>query len=188
MSEPPRKRCKRYDVPGQSHSLTFSCFRRQAFFSGRQTPVWFCEALDAARRKEPFDLWAWVIMPEHVHVVLLPHPGSHISRILRFIKRPMSDRAIVWVRAHAPDFLSRMATQHTDKTISHHFWQPGGGYDRNLRSAADVHQKIDYTHNNPVRRGLVEHPRDWPWSSWAAWHEDAETPLRIDRYSVPPVS
>jgi putative transposase len=150
--------------------------------------VWFCETLDAARQKEPFDLWAWVIMPEHVHVVLLPHPGSHISRILRFIKRPMSDRAIVWVRAYAPDFLSRMATQHTDGTISHHFWQPGGGYDRNLRSTADVHEKIDYTHNNPMRRGLVEHPRDWPWSSWAAWHEDAETPLRIDRHSVPPVS
>ncbi len=188
MSLSRRKKCKRYDVPGQAHSLTFSCFRRQPFFRGQRTPAWFCEVIDAARRKEPFDLWAWVIMPEHVHLVLRPHPGSHISRILRFLKRPLTDRVIVWVRAHAPGLLPRMAERHADGTISYHFWQPGGGYDRNLRSEADVREKIDYIHHNPVRRRLVEHPRDWPWSSWRAWHEGADTPLRMDRETMPPLA
>ena len=187
MSEPPRKRCKRYDEPGQVHCLTFSCFRRQPLFRGQRAPAWFCEVLDAARRKEPFDLWAWVIMPEHVHVVLWPHPGSRIGRVLRFLKRPLTDRAIVWVRANAPDFLPRLAATHADGTVSHHFWQAGGGYDRNLRSVSEVHEKITYIHHNPVHRGLVDHPRDWPWSSWRAWHEGVEEPLRLDRHTVPPL-
>ena len=187
MPEMPRKRCKRYDVPGDAHCLTFSCFRRQPLFGGKIAPLWFCEVLDSVRRKEPFDLWAWVIMPEHVHVVLWPHQGSRIQRILRFLKRPVADRAIVWARDHAPAFLPRMAIRHSDGTVSHHFWQPGGGYDRNLRSPADVHEKINYIHGNPVRRGLVKDPRDWPWSSWRAWNEGADGPVRIDRGSVSPL-
>jgi putative transposase len=187
MPEPHRKRCKRYDIPGHAHCLTFSCFRQQPFFKGRLAPGWFCETIDEARDKEPFDLWAWVIMPEHVHLVLWPHPESQVSRILRFLKRPMTDRVLVWVQGNSPDFLPRMAATHADGRVSHHFWQAGGGYDRNLRSATDVHEKIDYIHFNPVRRGLVEHPRDWPWSSWRAWNTGANEPLHIDRHSVPPL-
>ena len=45
------------------------------------------------------------------------------------------------------------------------FWQRGGGHDRNLRSDDDMREKIAYIHMNPVRRGLVEKPTDWDWSS-----------------------
>ena len=178
-----RKRCKRYGVPGQAHCLTFSCYRRQPFFDGRRTPAWFCECLDAARRKEPFDLWGFVIMPEHAHVVLWPHAGSQISRILRFIKRPTTDRVLNWLRVNDPGFLPRLADSRGD----YHLWLPGGGHDRNLRSVADVHEKIVYIHNNPVRRGLVSRPEDWPWSSYRAWRDGVDEPLRIDRQSLPPL-
>jgi putative transposase len=131
--------------------------------------------------KEPFDLWAFVVMPEHAHMVLRPHDGSEISRILRFIKRPMTDHVLNWVRIHAPDFLDRM----TGPDGERHFWQPGGGYDRNLRCVADVHTKIAYIHRNPIRRGLVVRPEDWPWSSCRAWRDGVDEPLRIDRESLP---
>jgi len=127
-------------------------------------------------------------MPEHIHVVLRPHPASRISRILRFLKRPVTDRAICWAQQSDPSLFDRMALRHTDGTVSHHFWQAGGGHDRNLRSVSDVHEKIAYVHRNPVRRQLVEHPRDWPWSSWRAWYEDKNEPLRIDQHAVPPLS
>ncbi len=51
-----RKRCKRYDVEGHAHYLTFSCFQRQRFFLGRRAPGWFLAALEQARRACPFDL------------------------------------------------------------------------------------------------------------------------------------
>lgn len=58
------------------------------------------------------------------------------------------------------------------------FWQPGGGYDRNVVEVATVHQMIEYLHANPIRRGLVEHAEDWEWSS-ARWYAGIR-PVRID--------
>jgi REP-associated tyrosine transposase len=51
-----------------------------------------------------------------------------------------------------------------------HFWQPGGGYDRNIISGHELLEKVNYIHTNPVRRGLVKHVIDWPWSS-ARWYD-----------------
>lgn len=180
-----RKTCRRFDDLGDAHCLTFSCFRRQPFLKGRRSCLWLAESIDSARTKAGFDLWGYVFMPEHVHLVLLPHDGVTIGRILKEIKQPVTVMALRHVRDHAPQFLKRMADVQPNGRRSHRFWQRGGGYDRNLRSVADVHEKITYLHENPVRRGLVSHPQDWPWSSWQAWHEGTDAPLRIDRHSLP---
>ena len=74
-----------------------------------------------------------------------------------------------------------------DGRESHRFWQRGGGYDRNLRSVADVHEKINYIHGNPVRRGLVGGPEEWLWSSYRSWMDGIDEPIRIDRDSLPPL-
>ncbi|MFA6135368.1 MAG: transposase [Phycisphaerae bacterium] len=186
-SEPPlhRKQCRRYDEPWQAHYLTFSCFRRQPFFKARFSPGWFVEILHSAREEGLFDLWAYVIMPEHVHLVILPAEGQTISGILRRLKRPMTTRVLAWVRANQPSFLERM-TEHRPSGQTHHrFWQTGGGYDRNLRSAEEIHEKIKYVHLNPLRRGLVSRLEDWPWSSYRAWELGVDEPVRLDRESVP---
>ena len=67
------------------------------------------------------------------------------------------------------------------------FWQPGGGYDRNIWTAQELHEKIRYIHNNPVRRGLVEQAQQWRWSSYRAWEEGVDTPIAIDRETLPPI-
>ena len=183
----PRKLCKRYNTPWQAHYLTFSCLRRQPFFRGRRTPVWFLESLDTARRKEAFDLWAFVIMPEHVHLLIAPGGDYDIGRILSRIKGPMSHRALSFIRANHPDFLPKMTQTRPSGKTAQRFWQPGGGYDRNLWTGREIHEKIHYIHANPVRRGLVERAEDWHWSSGRAWAEGVDEPLRIDRGSVPPL-
>ena len=66
-----RKTCKRYDIPGDAHALTFSCFHGQPFLSKDRTRTWLVEALDRARSKHSFHIWAYVIMPEHA-----PHPDT----------------------------------------------------------------------------------------------------------------
>jgi len=182
-----RKRCKRWDIPGSAHYLTFSCFARRPFFTGRRSPQWFVDAVDQARAKLHFDLWAWVIMPEHVHLLILPAEGVGISQVLYQVKKPVTTWALSWTRRHAPQFLPRMLDVQPNGQASHRFWLRGGGYDRNLRSVPDVHEKIVYIHANPVRRGLVERPEQWPWSSSRAWAEEIDQPLRIDRESLPPL-
>ena len=187
MNQGVRRTRKAWDIEGSAHCLTFSCFRRQAFFRDHQIAEWFLETVDRACRKAPFDLWAYVIMPEHVHLVLLPHTSVRMQSILWELKRPLARRVTTWAEKNAPYFLARMVNTHRNGSVTHRFWQPGGGYDRNLRSVADVHEKIRYLHGNPVRRGLAKHPEDWPWSSARGCEIAEEGTITLNRNSLPPL-
>ncbi|MBN1943055.1 MAG: transposase [Phycisphaerae bacterium] len=165
--------------------MTFSTFRRQAFFPGRMTARWYQEMIACARETCPFYLFAYVIMPEHVHLVLQPLPGVTMRRILWHLKKPMTDKVIECVKTHQPSFLTRLADRRPSGNIVHRFWMRGGGYDRNLRSSNDVHEKIGYVHGNPVRRGLVECPEEWPYSSASDWILDKPGPVPIDWNHIP---
>ena len=180
-----RKRCKRYDNENDAHCLTFSCFRRLPLLGRERSRGWMLDSLRLGQKQKKYDLWAYVIMPEHVHVVLLPHPGVKISQILSTLKQPVSKIAILWLKENSPHFLSRIEDVQPNGRRSHRFWQRGGGYDRNLRSLADVYEKIDYIHNNPVRRGLIDKADTWIWSSCRAWETGVEEPLALDRDSLP---
>ncbi|MCX5675696.1 MAG: transposase [Planctomycetota bacterium] len=182
-----RKRCKRYDVPGHAHYLTFSCYQRRPLLLEEPPRRWLMESLVAARSKIAFDLWAYVIMPEHVHLLVWPREGTPVSEILRLVKLPVAKKALLWAHRENPAFLAMMAAPVDNGETAYHFWQRGGGYDRNLWSPADIREKIDYIHANAVRRGLAEHPQDWPWSGWNAWHGDGAAPVPIDMNSVPPL-
>ena len=164
-----RKRRKVYNTPYDAHFLTFSCYRRQPFLSGDLAPRWFLECLDLSRHETAFDLWAFVIMPEHVHLVIAPGEHYDISKILSRIKRTLTFRIVRHVKAVRPAFLEHMAHRQTGGKITHRFWQRGGGYDRNLWTPEHIHKMIRYVHENPVRRGLVQRPQDWPWTSYRAW-------------------
>ena len=63
-----RKRRISYDEPGHAHELTFSCYGRLPLLSKDRTRLWLIEALDVARQRWAFELWAYVIMPEHAHM------------------------------------------------------------------------------------------------------------------------
>ncbi|MBN2583084.1 MAG: transposase [Planctomycetes bacterium] len=180
-----RKRCRRYDVLGHAHYVTFSCYHRQPFLSKERPIGWLVDAIDSARVKAPFDLWAYIIMPEHVHLLLLPHERVQISAVLHAIKLPVSRRALNWAKNHSPEALARMRHMTSGGQVSYRFWQRGGGYDRNIWTVEELAEKVHYMHANPVRRGLVSHPRQWRWSSWRAWHEGIPEPLKVDRESFP---
>ncbi|MEP0848261.1 MAG: transposase [Phycisphaerae bacterium] len=184
--EPRRKRLRRADVPGEARFLTFSCFRRQPFLSRDRACDWFIQALDRARTTHGFDLWAYVIMPEHAHVLVYPGDAPHrMADFLYTLKKSVSRRALEFVRKAAPQFLARMRDRQPNGTVSYRFWQRGGGYDENLFTSTKVWQKIDYIHENPVRRGLCAHPSDWKWSSFRAHETGGQDPIRIDFDSLP---
>ncbi len=179
-----RKKCIRYNQLGDVHFLTFHCFGGQRFFAGQHAPGWFLESLDVARNRKPFDLLAFVIMPEHVHLLVAPAEGVPVSAILSAIKQPVSRKAIAWVKQHRPEFLARMLDVQPKGKRHYRFWERGGGYDRNVQNVEEVHEKMRYIHLNPVRRELVESPEQWPWSSYRAWFEGVDEPIRIDRGSI----
>ena len=178
-----RKR-KRYNTLGHGHLLTFSCYRRQPLLSKEHTCRYLAEGLEGARRKHRFDLWAYVFMPEHVHLLLWPRPQEYsISSILQTVKQSVSRRVVLELRKHDPERLSSLATGQTNRP--YRFWQDGGGHDRNVVSGSTAKAAIDYIHGNPVRRGLVADPTDWHWSSAADWLKGLKGPIPLDRNSVP---
>ena len=180
------KTCRRYNVPGHAHFLTFSCLRRQAFLSGGRACEWFLQALEAARAKHGFGVWAYVLMPEHVHLLIWPRRDDYsISKILTDIKQPVTRAVLKFVRTTAPSFLGRMLDERPNGESSHRFWQRGGGYDRNIWSDHELAEKINYIHENPVRRGLVKVPQDFRWSSAAFYAGQTAVDLVPDVESLP---
>ena len=185
----PHKKVKHYDN-GEPHFLTFSCYHRLPLLSKDRTRQWFVEALEEARSIHGFHLWAWVIMPEHVHLLLWPpfdliasDPHSmrgRVSGILSSIKRPVGEKSVEYLREHSPDFLERLTVKNANRTY-HRFWQAGSGYDENVCDPTGLHALIEYIHLNPVRRGLVTRPEDWPWSSARDWMGLPDAMLKVDR-------
>jgi putative transposase len=156
-----RKTCKRYNDPGHAHSLTFSCFQRRPFLSKDRTRNWLIEAIDSARHKHHFRVWAYVIMPEHAHLLLCPVEASYdISEILSSIKQSVAKRSLLYVKREAPAFLRQMKDRQPSGKIHYRFWQRGGGYDRNIVELRAAFQQIEYIHKNPVHQGLCDKPED----------------------------
>jgi putative transposase len=162
------KRRVRYNEPGQPRELTFSCYHRYPFLMRDRTREWLCDALAESATKFGFQLWAYVIMPEHVH--LLVYPGDvpeRMSDFLRGVKEPVARKALAYLVDNAAEWLPRLTVREGPR-VRRRFWQPGGGYDRNITSMEALRAMIDYIPANPVRRGLVARPEDWEWSS-ARW-------------------
>ncbi len=173
-----RKLRVRIDAPRQARELTFSCYKRFRLLNRDRSRQWFVDALQNARQEYAFDLWAYVIMPEHVHLLVYPRDdGLEVGIVAGKIKEAAARPAIQFLEEHAPAWISRM-TVYEGTRKRRRFWQPGGGYDRNAVELATVQKMIDYIHLNPVRRGLAKCPEDWFWSSapWYAGHR----PVPID--------
>ncbi len=171
---------------GNAHELTFSCYQRLPLLSRDRTRQWFLESLDAARQKHEFELWAYVVMPEHVHVLLLPRrPDYRVPVLLQSIKQPVARKAIAFLKQLESTFLKKLETRDSNGKSSFHFWQMGGGYDRNMVNAKTAWQAVEYLHRNPVKRGLVASPTDWVWSSARQYAGMDGVVLEVD--SAPPV-
>jgi len=173
-----RKTRRRYEEPGQARELVFSCYQRYPFLDRDRTRLWFLEALEAARHESSFDLWAYVLMPEHVHLLIYPHdPKLAVGRIVGPIKEAVARQAIAYLEVDAPHWLKWITVQEGTR-VRRRFWQPGGGYDRNVVEVSTAHAMVEYIHANPVRRGLVALAEDWEWSS-ARWYAGLR-PVRIE--------
>lgn len=164
MPQPLRKRLKRREVIGGVRYITFSCHRRSPLLGNPSIRDVFVRALYAARARFRFELYAWVVMPEHVHLMLRPPEGLALDAILKALKQSVAQTVIArWKQLNATVL---------DSITVHgriRFWQRGGGFDRNVRDQSELAREIRYIHRNPIERGLVQSPEDWVWSSLRWW-------------------
>jgi putative transposase len=183
-SNPPRKTMKRIEVGGHARNLNFACFHNMPLLRSQRSCEWVVDRLVHAANKHNIAIWAWCIMPTHLHLLVLPRGTRtvrpNMSRFLFSLKQPVAKRAIAWTRQHAPEFLPRLMEVGKDGVPRPHFWQPGGGYDRNLWSADVIWNTIDYIHMNPVEAGLCKRSIDWKWSSAARYAGDKSSRVQLD--------
>ncbi len=89
-----------------------------------RTRRWLIEGIEVARRKRGFSVLAFVIMPEHVHIIIHPQDCEYdVAWYLKSMKQGISRKAKGWLKKHAPDSIERL----TDRRGGFHFWQPGEG-------------------------------------------------------------
>jgi len=179
MQDARRKRIS-YDAEGEVHEYTFSTYRRQPFLLDNEFRRIFPKNLDRARRKHGFLVWAYVLMPEHIHL-LIPARTALTADILSSIKQPFTKRIVAKLKKENPELLTKMVSGAKRGNSPYSFWQVGGGFDRNVKEVDDYWTCIEYIHWNPVRRGLTEQPQDWPWSSARFYKDLPPYEFEVDR-------
>jgi len=118
----------------------------------------FEQALEQARVKYEFFVYGYVVMPEHVHLLVSEPECYTLATAIKAIKPSVARRQV--------------------KT-GKHFWQ-GRYYDFNVGTPQKRVEKLKYIHRNPVHRGLVERPEHWPWSSYRHYATGEVGTVQID--------
>ena len=132
---------QRFQQTGDLHFITFSCYRRQQFLTPPRRRL-FQISLERARLKYGFYVYSYVVMPEHVHLLVSEPEREDLATVIQAIKQSVS-RTVGLGR----------------------FWHYRY-YDFNIWTKRKRIEKLRYIHRNPVTRGLVESPEDWEWSSF----------------------
>lgn len=177
MKEPPiRKTRSSINARGHAHELTFTTYKKARVLTNPGVAEGFLRALDEARHSCDFDIWAYVVMPEHCHVLIRPRQETYkMSGILSAIKNPASRAAF----EACPELQETMSVRSRGRLPEHRLWLPGGGYDRNIVQSATAWKCIRYIHANPMVRGLTVREEDWEWSSVRAYN-GGDGPIPVD--------
>jgi putative transposase len=161
---------------GDLHFVTFSCYRRQPLLGTAWARDRFVRILDEVRSRQGFRLIGYVVMPEHVHLLISEDDERSPSKVLQVLKQKAARTLLKKPKRRSP---AQLRLPFGDGAGEAHFWQRRF-YDFNVWSEKKLLEKLRYMHANPVQRKLVQHPRDWPWSSWASYEGRGEAKIAVD--------
>lgn len=153
---------QRFQHTRQSHFVTFSCYHHRRLFTEEASRNIFEFALERVRRSFKLRVYGYVVMPDHVHVLLSEPDRDTLADALKSLKQGVARRLLGNLQINTkggplkPSF---------GLSGYRHFWQKCY-YDFNIRNYAQFVEKLRYIHRNPVRAGLCERPEDWKWSSF----------------------
>ena len=151
-------RLKRFHESGQTHFVTFCCWHRRPFLADPAARRTFEAGLERIRRNFLLCVYGYVVMPEHVHLLLGEPRRGALAEAIKSLKQGVSRRLI----GESP-----------------HFWQTRY-YDSNVRNHAQFIEKLRYIHRNPVKKELCARPEDWQWSSFRHYATGHEGQVEIE--------
>jgi putative transposase len=152
-------RLVRFQKTRNFHFITFSCFRRLPLLARREGYNTFEIEFEKVRQRYQFVVAGYVLMPEHVHLLVSEPQVTSLSIALQVLKQ-LTSRKLKW-----PDEAQ--------------FWQRRY-YDFNVWNPEKTTEKLRYMHRNPVKRGLVTKPEDWAWSSFRHYATGLEGTVEIE--------
>ena len=168
---------KHYENTDTVRFVTFSCYHNYNLFKTDRIIEIFISRLIQLKIKHKFDLYGFVVMPNHIHLVLRPRIDQQLGRIIGELKSLTAREIFATWKEIGLEIFHKLKVVRNGKT-QNVFWQRRY-YDNNCRSIENAIEKINYCHNNPVVSGLVKDPSDWRWSSynWYIGRKDAAIEL-----------
>lgn len=157
-------RLRRRETHSRFFLITADLLRGQRAFNDREYEI-LATALNRIRKRLPFALCSYCFMPDHIHLVIFPDESTTISDIIRSFKLATIE------------LLRRSGDRDSGFSQSRF-------YDHALRTRKEYDDALSYVHMNPVARGLVAEPRQWPWSS-AQWIDERVGRIEIDFLRLP---
>ncbi|MBS1821385.1 MAG: transposase [Acidobacteria bacterium] len=151
---------------GQLHFITFSCYHRLPYLKDPEPKDILERVIERARLSHRLCIYAYVLMPEHVHLLTSePETNSQTRALASFLRV---------VKGESSKLLKGPREQ---------FWQTRY-YDFNTFTTGKFVEKVQYIHRNPVTRGLVTRPEDYRWSSFNHYATGAPNAIQIDSHWV----
>jgi len=154
-------RLKRYQQARHLHYVTFTCYHREPLLTRAESRDVFVHTFERTRQWYGFFVVGFVVMPEHVHLLVSEPQRARLSLALQMLKQTVSRKLRSTVAPTTP------------------FWQ-ARYYDFNVWSEGKRVEKLRYMHRNPVKRGLVESPEDWGWSSFRHYLTGEDVGVEIE--------
>ena len=169
------KNLKRITGCGDLHFITFCCYQRRPLMGTVRARNLAVKILEEVRARYGFALVGYVIMPEHMHLLISESRTVLPAKVMQVFKQRVSRRMRGRKRGKTGQLALRFPEE--DEGLRR-FWQRRY-HDFNVYTSAKVQQKLHYIHANPVEAKLVKHPGDWPWSSWRFYYR-GDGILKID--------
>jgi putative transposase len=169
---------ERYYGAGDLHFITCSCYRRQPLLGTPRRRDLFLTVLEQVRLRYQFVIVGYVVMPEHIHLLISEPQQKDPSTVMQAVKLGFARRVLAEAkrkRNPAQSTLFEHAPQH--------IWQKRF-YDFNVWTERKRIEKLRYIHRNPVKRGLVESPELWPWSSFRAYFLGEAGAVKVNEWGV----
>jgi putative transposase len=151
---------RRLYTPGACYFFKLVAYRRQPIFCDALFRSALRQAIVQTRIKYPFAINAWVLLPDHLHTIwTLPQGEANYSQRWQQIKRKVS--LTIGAEYNRAELLTPSKIKHRESTIwQRRYWE------HQIRNQADFNHHLDYCHYNPVKHGLCQKPKDWPYSTF----------------------
>ena len=169
---------KRYYGGGDLHYLTFSCYQRRPLLGSAKRRDLFLRVLEQVRRRYRFVGLGYVVMPEHVHLLLSEPDGQSLSVAMQALKLSFARRVLAEQKRRRNPRQAALFPPGPQ-----HIWQ-ARFYDFNVWTERKRIEKLRYIHRNPVRRGLVESPELWRWSSFRDYAFGEHGRVKVNAWQV----